>query len=168
MALYLRRKREHGLAFPSMRWSGDRVGTQLWWRPRGVSSVFGISISLLMGRIFRKAVRLVNDPYYKCLVATPRVREAPTITYRPTMRVVLELLRGGGKCSWEKYIVDTDRRKVDRGGSVAVSGFIGSDTTTHDCHAMRKTFHFPPVPFPLIEMSSYFIQALRCLTQYTV
>ena len=37
--------------------------------------------------------------------------------------------------------VDTDRRKFDTGG------FIESDAT-HDCHAMRKSFHLPMVSFP--------------------
>ena len=41
-------------------------------------------------------------------------------------------------------IVDTDRRKLDTGGSLAVSG----PDSTRDCHAMRKSFHSPTVSFP--------------------
>ena len=41
-------------------------------------------------------------------------------------------------------IVDTDRRELDTGGSVAVSG---SDSTP-DCHAMGKSVHSPTASLP--------------------
>ncbi len=40
--------------------------------------------------------------------------------------------------------VDTDRRELDTGGSLAVSG---SDSTP-DCHAMGKFVHSPTVSLP--------------------
>ena len=59
--LYLRRKRCTTLPF-HLCLGGDWAGTQLRWRYRRVSPVFGILVSLLSGWVFRKALRLEDKP----------------------------------------------------------------------------------------------------------
>ena len=66
-----------------------------------MSPVFGNLVSPLMDWVFGKALRLVNEPLQVfsdySAVAGSAHHHVPT-----TMRVILELLRGGGKCSWEQ------------------------------------------------------------------